>query len=265
MRYYESALELLPNLPTAVQDEAALVRVTADAAAAAGHQFRAVSLVRDALSEIGPRLAPADRAELLYSLATGLLNVDVDDEALIASTEALGLVPPEPDSALRVRLATLHAHAAMALGRDVEGARSAQEAVEMAIRLGVPEAAADARTTLAVIERRAGEPAAAALQLSSIATEAHTTGAIAVELRSWYSLGSLYYEQGDLDRSDRGLPEWHRSGARRRPRLGCLRYSSRAPWPASSNMPGGTGTRASGWRMPTGRRRSPRRCYRRWA
>ena len=90
MRYYESALELLPNLPTAVRDEAALVRVTADAAAAAGHQFRAVSLVRDALSEIGPRLAPADRAELLYSLATGLLNVDVDDEALVAQHRGVG-------------------------------------------------------------------------------------------------------------------------------------------------------------------------------
>ena len=246
MRRYESALELLPNLPTAVRDEAALVRVTADAAAAAGHQFRAVSLVRDALSEIGPRLDPADRAELLYSLATGLLNVDVDDEALVASTEALGLVPPEPDSALRVRLATLHAHAAMALGRDVEGARSAQEAVEMAIRLGAPEAAADARTTLAVIERRAGEPAAAALQLSSIATEAHATGAIAVELRSWYSLGSLYYEQGDLDRAIEAFQsgiarahaagrDWAAFGLEARTLAGLVEYA-RGNWDASIRL-----------------------------
>ena len=246
MRHYEAALELLPNLPTAVPDEAVLVRTTADAAAAAGHQFRAISLVRDALSEIGDRLAPSDRAELLYSLATGLLNVDIDDEALMASTEALGLVPPEPDSELRVRLATLHANAAMALGRDVEAARAAQEAIEMAVRLGAPEAAADARTTLAVIERRAGEPAAAALQLSSIAAEAHTSGAIAVELRSWYSLGALYYEQGDLDRAldayQSGIAQahaagrdWAAYGLEARTLAGLVEYA-RGHWDASARL-----------------------------
>ena len=220
MRYYESALELLPNLPTAVRDEAALVRVTADAAAAAGHQFRAVSLVRDALSEIGPRLAPADRAELLYSLATGLLNVDVDDEALIASTEALGLVPPEPDSALRVRLATMHAHAAMALGRDVEGARSAQEAVEMATRLGVPEAAADARTTLAWIERRARRAgygrSAALVDRHRGAYDWGDRGRAAQLVQP----GLAVLRAGRPGPRGRGLPEWHRPGARGWPRLG---------------------------------------------
>ncbi len=246
MRHYEAALELLPNLPTGMSDEAALVRITADAAAAAGHQFRAISLVRDALSEIGNRLAPADRAELLYSLATVLLNVDVDDEALVASTEALGLVPSEPDSELRIRLATLNAHAAMALGRDVEAARAAQEAIEMAARLAKPEAAADARTTLAVIERRAGEPAAAALQLSSIATEAHASGAISVELRSWYSLGSLYYEQGDLDRAleayRSGIArahaagrDWAAYGLEARTLAGLVEYA-RGNWDASARL-----------------------------
>ena len=52
--------------------------------------------------------------------------------------------------------------------------------------------------------------------MSSIATEAHATGAIAVELRSWYSLGSLYYEQGDLDRAieafESGIARAHAAG-----------------------------------------------------
>lgn len=201
MRHYESALELLPSTPTAGPEEATLVRAASDAAAAAGHQFRAVSLVRDALAALGDRISTTDRAELLYSLATGLLNVDLDDEALVATTEALGLVPLEPDGDLRVRVSTVHARAAMSLGRDVEAARAAQEAIEMAGRLGCPEAAGDARTTLAVIDRRTGEPAAAAQQLAAIAADARAAGSITVELRTLYSLGTLYYEQGDLDRA----------------------------------------------------------------
>jgi DNA-binding CsgD family transcriptional regulator len=216
MRHYESALELLPNVPGAATDQASMVLATADAASAAGHQFRAISLVRHALSDIGNRISSAERAELLYALATAVLNVDLDDEALMASTEALGLVPAQPDSPLRARLAALHARAAMSLGRDVEAARAAQEAIDMAARLGTPEAAADARTTLAVIDRRAGEPAAAARQLAAIAAEAHAAGSITVELRSWYSLGTVYYEQGDLDRAleafGNGMSTAHQTG-----------------------------------------------------
>ena len=202
LRHYEVALELLPAVPEDDRvDEPQLAVAAADAAVAAGHPYRAVHLTREALDQYPDDGDPRLRAELLYGLATASVAVDGDFEVFTATSEALRLVPADPPSTFRTRIASLHAHAAMALDRLDDAERWASEAVEAAIALGHPEAAADAQTTLAMLHRRAGEPAAAARGLAQIADEARQAGEVTAELRSRYNLGSLYYDQGDLPRA----------------------------------------------------------------
>jgi DNA-binding CsgD family transcriptional regulator len=202
MRHYEVALELLPATSDADRaEEPRLVVAAADAAVAAGHPYRAVHLAREELDQLPADEDPRQRAELLYGLATASLAVDGDFEVFTATSEALRLVPADPPSTFRTRVAALHARAAMALDRLDDAERWATEAIEAATALGHPEAAADAHTTLALLHRRAGEPAAAARALAQVADEARSAREVTAELRSRYNLGSLYYDQGDLPRA----------------------------------------------------------------
>ncbi len=199
MQHYEAALQLGAHAPVDDDIEPGwLVRAAAEAAAAAGHQLRAVELIRDALAQLPPDTPALHRAKLLYDLATYTFTIESDDP-LEWTTEAVGLMSAQPVSTFRARVAALHARTNSAMGRDVEAARWAQDALDMADELGQPEAAADARTTLAVLQRKAGDPGAAARDLHAVIDDARRSGEITAELRSRYSLGSLHYEMGELD------------------------------------------------------------------
>jgi DNA-binding NarL/FixJ family response regulator len=244
MQHYEAALELLPSVPAPERsDWIRLILATAGAAGDAGHPFRSLAIVRDALDRPPPGLEPEERARLLHAVGYHALNVDSDTEAFTATTAALQLVPAEPPTVLRARLAALHAHAAVVLGRDVDGARWAQEAIEIALRLDRPEVATDARTTLGTLERRAGDPAAAAAQFSSAADQAQAAGELGAELRSRYSLGALHYERGELpqalaafqaaaDRAQQTGRRWASYGIEARALAGLVQYEL-GDWDAS--------------------------------
>jgi DNA-binding NarL/FixJ family response regulator len=244
MRHYEAALELLPSVPAPERaDWIRLILATASAAGDAGHPFRSLAIVRDSLDRPPLGLEPEERARLLYTYGYHALNVDSDAEAFAATTAALRLVPADPPTVLRARLDALHAHAAVALGRDVDGARWAQEAIEIALQLDRPEVATDARTTLGVLERRAGDPAAAAVQFQSAADQAQAAGELGAELRSRYSLGALHYEQGELpqalaafriaaDRARQTGRRWAAYGIEARALAGLVQYEL-GDWDAS--------------------------------
>jgi DNA-binding CsgD family transcriptional regulator len=247
LRHYEVALELLSAVPEDDRvDEPQLAVAAADAAVAAGQPYRAVHLTREALAQYPEGGDPRLRAELLYGLATASVAVDGDFEVFTATSDALRLVPADPPSTFRTRIASLHAHAAMALDRLDDAERWASEAVEAATALGHPEAAADAHTTLAILHRRAGEPAAAARGLAQVAEEARQGGEITAELRSRYNLGSLYYDQGDLPRAieawdanivrarDLGRP-WTAYGLESRVMASVARYAS-GDWDVSASL-----------------------------
>jgi DNA-binding CsgD family transcriptional regulator len=243
MQHYEAAVALSDHAPDAdEQNWGGLVRAAAEAAAAAGDQLRAIDLIRDTLAQLPPQAPPVNRAKLLYDLATYTFTIESDDP-LGWTTEAVGLMSTQPVTAFRARVAALHARANTVMGRDVEAARWAQEALAMADELGQPEAAADARTTLAMLQRKAGDPMAAARDLQAVIDDAQRSGEITAELRSRYSLGSLHYEVGDLaaaaeafqagaDRAARTGRQWAAYG------LGCLILLSlvqyvRGDWDAS--------------------------------
>ena len=198
MNHYQTALELAPMAATAPADPAPLVLALVDAAVAAGWSYRGLRLAREALAALPSDAPDMTRAQLLYAFAFAAVAGETDDAPFTATADALRLVPAEPPSAFRARLAALHARTAMIMGRDVDAHRWAHEALDVAAGLGRPAAAADAATTLAILERRAAEPAEVAQRLFTIADEARAAGEIHVELRTRYNIGGLYFELGEL-------------------------------------------------------------------
>lgn len=201
-RHYELALELLvdPALPPSGLEDVDAVSVAgraSDALIAAGNVERAVDLLSDQLAALPQDAGPHDRATLLMGVANASLLLDSDVDALRLTTEALGLVGPEP-SALRAKVLSLHAFANAARQRVDEAARWAGEAVELARQVGLSRVELNAATTLARLEERVGDPDTARVNLEKIVAQAHADGDVAAELRGLHHLGALYYEQGRL-------------------------------------------------------------------
>jgi DNA-binding CsgD family transcriptional regulator len=201
-RHYELALELLGDPKTAdeTRDLVDLVSLTArasDAVMAAGHPFRALALVQDQLARL-PRDAPSEeRARLLMTLGRAAILSDSTVNALEATTEALNLLPAEP-SVLRAKVMAVHALANADRQRDDEAVRWAMEARQLAGDLGLSRVVADAATTLARMEERAGNPEESKRVFEKIVEEARTDGDLDAELRGLHHLGSLHFEAGEL-------------------------------------------------------------------
>ncbi len=201
MQHYETALELARHTAAEVDDPARLVIAAVEAAVAAGHSYRGLKLARANLAALDADAPDGTRAGLLYACALAAVAGETDDETMAATAEALRLIPADPPTSFRARVAALHAHITFILGREVEAQRWAREALDTAALAGCREAATDAQTTLAMLERRIGNPGEAARLLSAVADEARAAGDVESELRSRHSLASLYYEATKLDQA----------------------------------------------------------------
>jgi DNA-binding CsgD family transcriptional regulator len=239
LRHYETALELRAQLPDQVGTSVELVVSLVDAALAAGHASRGRRLASQELAELTDDASDADRAQLLYAVARAAVDSESEGESMDAAADALRLTPPEP-SMFRVRVAALYSRINLIRGRDVDAERWARDAIDAADTLGRPAAAAEARTTLAMLRRRVSEPAEVTAQLREIVEQARADGEIAAEIRSRYNLGSLFAEQGQLPEAehafegawrraqDLGRP-WSLFGLDARAMVGMLRYQ-RGDW-----------------------------------
>ena len=202
LNHFQTALELVPQVKAAEGDPAPLVLSVVDAAVAAGRSYRGLRLAKEALHALDDDAAPLTRAELLYAFAFAAIAGETDDAPLNATAEALRLVPAEPPTAFRARLAALHARCALIVGRDLDAERWAHEAIATAAALSAPAASADAEVTLAVLAKRAARPEDAIRRLIELADTARATGETAAELRTRYNLGGMYYEIGDFAKSE---------------------------------------------------------------
>jgi DNA-binding CsgD family transcriptional regulator len=202
-RHYEVALELLGNPATRRDDlqEIDVVSLTTragDALVSSGDPHRAMQLVSDQLTHLPRDAAATERVRLLIALAHAALMADSDIDALDLTTEALGLVGPEP-TALRARLLGVHAHANAVRQRTDEAVRWAGEAVELAREVGLPRVVLDAATTLAKLEEREQDPATSQRSFEKIVAQARADGDVVAELRGLHHLGALHFEHGRLD------------------------------------------------------------------
>ena len=200
MAQYEAALELVDTVPESEREQrrAELTLRAAEAAVLAGHSFRAVNLIQDALGTL-PLDAPAEtRADLLIALALYSLPLDVPVDFLAVTSEALRLVPATEVSPRRARVLAVHARASAALGRDDDADRWARNAVELGHTLDLPDVIADAMTTLAGVDERADQPERAIRALDASVAGAVASGELTVELRGLHQLGDLYYDRGQI-------------------------------------------------------------------
>jgi DNA-binding CsgD family transcriptional regulator len=199
MHHYELALELAPHAPPGAIDAAALTPIAVEAAVAAGHISRGLKMARAGLAAL-PADAPTEtRAALLYSVALAAVAGEVDDSTLDVTAEALALVPAEPATAFWAQLAAMHAQIAFILGRDAEAEQWANRAIEAAEQVGRREIGTAAQTTLAIMARRHGNPAAATKLMQRAADAAKAAGDLESEMRSHYALASLHYELAQFD------------------------------------------------------------------
>jgi DNA-binding CsgD family transcriptional regulator len=244
MRHFESALELVSHAPDDGADWAVEVALkAAEAASVAGHMFRAMALVKQALAELKPDASPIARARLLLAKAIYSIPIDSETDALAATSDALRLVPADPPTALRARIAAWQARALLAMGRYADVARWAHEAIDTAAAVGDPESAAEAETTLAVLDQRIGDPVAAGRTLRAVRAQARERGHVTAELRAGYQLANMYFETGELPRAARifeltaerarevGVP-WSTYGVQSRV-LACLARYHLGDWDAS--------------------------------
>ncbi|MCM1977378.1 LuxR C-terminal-related transcriptional regulator, partial [Streptomyces sp. G1] len=157
-------------------------------------------------------------ARVRYTLAGNLLTVDNLSAAYAHSSEALALIPAEPPTATWVWAAATHVLVARQVGEKETALELAREALAVAERLGVTDAAADLLISVAVLEgtgRRSPEGRARLRQARELA---RASGNAPVEMRALFSLAVGAFEAGELEES---LP-WLTDGLDRARRAGLL-------------------------------------------
>jgi len=208
LHQFERAMELLDDPTVAAAFEAGDAATTVDrvgltvrstvAAAAAGHQFRAVALASHELDRLAPDAAPGDRVRLIQALVATAQVLDTNLDLLQLTTEAVRLLSGEPPSRMHALVLNLHARANQDRARDDEAIRAATEALAIAEDLDLPGIAADARLMLARLDERGGQPDRAEASITAAISGAAQAGESMAELRALYSLASLHYGQGRL-------------------------------------------------------------------
>ncbi len=198
---YEQAAELVhdPRFQgVAAMDVVGLTAKTVEAVTSAGNPLRALALVRDQLDQLPDAISDEERARLLVALASAALLSDTNVNALEATAEALNLAGVEA-TALRAKVLSVHARANADRQREDEALRFATEALEVGGSLGLRRVVADATTTLARLEERAGDPVTSRQTFERIVAEARAEGHVAEELRGLHHLGALHFELASFD------------------------------------------------------------------
>jgi DNA-binding NarL/FixJ family response regulator len=197
-RHFETALELLGREASDEElDLIGLVIKASDAIVATGHPARALALVTDHLAQLPDDAPPEDRARLLIAVAGTSLLIESGGTSLQASTEALALVDERP-SPLRARALSVHARTNADEGREDEAARFAMEALSLAQRLDLPRLVAEATTTLAGVDNRAGQTDLALKSLLQVVEIARRDRDTSAEMRGQFLIGQLHFERTNL-------------------------------------------------------------------
>jgi DNA-binding CsgD family transcriptional regulator len=193
-RHFKQALALLPDDHP---DADAVTLHAAAAATATGRSYKALDLLQDRLAR-RPRSADhAARAELLGAVATAARLTENPLDTLAVTKEALALVGPDEQSALRARLLGAHTQALADRGRDDEATRAGDEAIALAEQHGLRDVADEVRVVVAKVRERTGNPQESQQALERILADPAVRGTPA-ESRALHHLGSLHHRAGRL-------------------------------------------------------------------
>jgi DNA-binding CsgD family transcriptional regulator/tetratricopeptide (TPR) repeat protein len=222
-RHLTQAIDLWDRVPDAAAvagvDRVGLLLCAAEAASSSGEFRQAVSLTREAADAIDDTADPARAAIAHERLGHYLLDVwseKTDDEMLAANWRAVELVPAEPPTPLRARVAAGLARALLIVRGHDEARRWCDEALAVARATGSGDDETHALVTLASIEHYHGDIAKGRELLHDAIARAAAAGNRFLELRAIHNLGTLESDDGRLDAArdayDRGAELAERSG-----------------------------------------------------
>ena len=206
-RHLTQALELWPRVPDAaavagVDRFEVLVRA-AEAASHSGEFRQAVGLAREAVETVDEEKEPLRAAETYERLSGYVLDAElelerVEEQMLAAARRAVELVPEQPPTPLRARVAAGLARSLL-VTRDFEGARRwGEEALTVARAAGSISDEAMALVVLSFLELRFGD-VETARQLLRVADEAAAAaGNRPLELEARHALGLFELDLGNL-------------------------------------------------------------------
>jgi DNA-binding CsgD family transcriptional regulator len=208
-RHLTQALELWPRVPDAAAvaglDRFELLVRAAEAASHSGEFRQAVGLAKEAIEVVDEEAEPL-RAALAYDRLSGYLLdaepevevVRLDQQMLAASWRAVELVPAEPPTPLRARVAAGLARSLM-VARDYEAAREhGEEALAVARAAGSVGDEATALLIVSLLELRFGDPETARQLLRDADRAAAAAGNRSLELQARHGLGAFELDLGNL-------------------------------------------------------------------
>jgi predicted ATPase len=207
-RHLTQALELWNRVPEAeavagIDRVEALVRAAA-AASDSGEFRQAVGLAKEAVAAIDETAEPLRAATVYERLSGYLLDAELEmtrleEQMLEASRKAVDLVPEQPPTALRARVAAAMARA-LQINRDYDGARRwSEEALATARAAGSLGDEARALVILTFLELRFGDVDTARALLRDADARAAVAGNRALELVARHGLGAFELDLGNLE------------------------------------------------------------------
>jgi DNA-binding CsgD family transcriptional regulator/tetratricopeptide (TPR) repeat protein len=206
-RHLTQALELWNRVPDAgavagIDRVEALVRA-AEAANHSGEFRQAVGLAREAVETIDEDAEPLRAAMAYERLSSYMLDAEleirrIEDQMLEASRRAVELVPEQPPTPLRARVAAGLARTLM-VTRDYDGARRwGDEALAVARAVGSVGDEARALLIVSILELRFGDVETARSLLRDADKAAAAAGNRPLELQARHALGVFELDLGNL-------------------------------------------------------------------
>ncbi|HJW35090.1 MAG TPA: AAA family ATPase, partial [Actinomycetes bacterium] len=206
-RHLTQALELWNRVPDAAAvagvDRVEVLLHAAEAADHSGEFRQAVGLAKEAVGAIDEDAEPL-RAGMAYErLSSYVLDAElelgrIEEPMLEASRRAVELVPEQPPTPQRARVAAGLARSLMFV-RDYDGARGrGEEALAVARASGSVGDEARALVILSILELRFGDVETARSLLQDADKAAAAAGNRPLELQARHALGVYEYELGNL-------------------------------------------------------------------
>jgi tetratricopeptide (TPR) repeat protein len=254
-RHLTQALELWDRVPDAAAvagvDRVELLLRAAEAADQTGEFRRAVGLARAAVEAIDEDADPLRAAGAYERLGHHMLDDEpelgqVEPQMLEACWRAVELVPEQPPTPLRARVAAGLARALMATG-DYEGARRwGEETLAVARAAGSTGDEANALMILAVQEVRFGDVGTARALLRDAAARAAAADNRPLELVARRDLAALEFDLGNLAAACAALDQaaelaqrtglaWSSDGIDSRV-LGCIAHYHAGTWDVAERV-----------------------------
>ncbi len=211
LQHLEMALNLWNAVPAADRpsdvDEPTLLRRASWVAGTAGQPERAVAFGRSAKKALDGQ-PPEEAAEVLLRLAQALSILDGNElEHHEVMMRAWDLVAEREASPTRARVLAGKASLLRQQRHDAEAREAAELAIADGRKANAPGAVADALGTLGILDDYLDRREQARQNFERAIEVAREVGAVSTELRAWYYLGLMHYDQGELSEAARVYEE----------------------------------------------------------